>query len=88
MVTEEQIREAAYYLWEQEGHPEGKDIEHYFRAKEILESGQNITLNPYGYTGGQVPSDEAHACQVLPPRKVENPIVVKTSKSALRPRRK
>ncbi|MBI4267175.1 MAG: DUF2934 domain-containing protein [Chloroflexi bacterium] len=37
MVTEEQIRELAYFTWEQEGRPEGKDREYYFRAKKILE---------------------------------------------------
>jgi hypothetical protein len=38
MATEEQIRELAFSIWEQEGHPIGKDIEHYFRAKQILEA--------------------------------------------------
>jgi len=37
MVTEEQIRKLAYAIWEQEGRPEGKDLEYYFRAKKILE---------------------------------------------------
>ncbi|MDP2932468.1 MAG: DUF2934 domain-containing protein [Chloroflexota bacterium] len=37
MVTEEQIRELAYSIWEKEGCPEGKDAEHYFRAKQMLE---------------------------------------------------
>jgi hypothetical protein len=37
MVTEEQIRELAYSIWEQEGRPEGKDLEYYFRAKQMLE---------------------------------------------------
>jgi hypothetical protein len=37
MPTEEQIKELAYQMWEQEGRPEGKDVEHYFTAKQILE---------------------------------------------------
>lgn len=37
MPTEEQIRELAYSIWEQEGRPNGKDAEHYFRARRILE---------------------------------------------------
>ena len=37
MVTEEQIRDLAYAIWEQEGRPEGKDLEYYFRAKQMLE---------------------------------------------------
>jgi len=37
VVTEEQIKELAYAIWEQEGRPEGKEVEHHFRAKKILE---------------------------------------------------
>ena len=37
MPMEEQIRELALAIWEKEGHPEEKDVEHYFRAKQILE---------------------------------------------------
>jgi hypothetical protein len=37
VVSEEQIRELAHSIWEQEGRPNGKDVEHYFRAKKILE---------------------------------------------------
>lgn len=37
MATEEQIRELAYFIWEQQGRPEGKDVEYYHRAKQILE---------------------------------------------------
>ncbi len=37
MATEEQIRDLAHAIWEQEGRPEGKHLEHYFRAKQILQ---------------------------------------------------
>jgi hypothetical protein len=49
MITEEQIKELAHEIWEQEGQPEGKDVEHYFRAKQILEEKENarvIELSP------------------------------------------
>ncbi|MCJ7743187.1 MAG: DUF2934 domain-containing protein [Dehalococcoidales bacterium] len=50
MATEEQIKELAYAIWEQEGRPEGKHVEHYFRAKQILEEQQEaarvIELGP------------------------------------------
>jgi hypothetical protein len=38
MITEQQIKELAFAIWEQEGRPAGKDAEHYFRAKQILEA--------------------------------------------------
>jgi hypothetical protein len=37
MTTDEKIRNLAYSLWEQEGRPEGKDMEHYLKAKQIIE---------------------------------------------------
>jgi hypothetical protein len=37
MVTDDQIRTLAYTIWEEEGCPDGKDLEHYLRAKKILE---------------------------------------------------
>ena len=37
MAKENEIRLVAYNIWEQEGRPAGKDVEHYLRAKKILE---------------------------------------------------
>jgi hypothetical protein len=34
--TEQQIRERAYALWEQEGRPEGRELEHWRQASEEL----------------------------------------------------
>lgn len=36
MSTEEQVKEIAYSLWEQQGRPAGKDWEHYYAAQRIL----------------------------------------------------
>jgi hypothetical protein len=49
MINEQQIKELAYTIWEQEGRPTGKDLEYYFRAKQMLEereSSQVIKLAP------------------------------------------
>lgn len=43
MISEEQIKARAYAIWKQEGCPDGKDIEHYFRAKQILEEEEAAT---------------------------------------------
>ena len=37
MANDKEIRELAYNIWEKEGRPQGKDVEHYIRAKTILE---------------------------------------------------
>lgn len=34
--TEDKIREAAYHLWEKEGHPEGQDDDLWYRAEKDL----------------------------------------------------
>lgn len=44
MATEEKIRELAYAIWEQEGRPNGKDVEHYFHAKQIIEQQEAAVL--------------------------------------------
>jgi len=36
MVHEQRVKELAYTIWLDEGCPEGKDIEHYFRGERIL----------------------------------------------------
>jgi len=43
MPTEEEIRKLAYSIWEEEGRPDGKDVEHYMRAKAILEHKEKDT---------------------------------------------
>ena len=38
MATEEEIRALAYSIWESEGRPDGKEVEHYMRARQMLEA--------------------------------------------------
>jgi hypothetical protein len=33
---EQQVRQTAYHLWEDDGRPEGKETEYWFRAMEQL----------------------------------------------------
>lgn len=35
-LTEDRIRDRAYALWEAEGHPDGRDREHWARAEREL----------------------------------------------------
>jgi hypothetical protein len=44
MITEEQIKELAHAIWEEAGRPEGKDVEHYFRAKKTLEEREKTCI--------------------------------------------
>ena len=45
MITEEEIKKLARAIWEAEGCPEGRDCEHYFRARRMLEEKERVTLN-------------------------------------------
>jgi hypothetical protein len=38
MEREEQIRRLAYSIWEKEGYPEGRDIEHWLKAETLWRS--------------------------------------------------
>jgi hypothetical protein len=33
-MDEQRVREAAYRLWEQQGKPQGQDLEHWFTAEQ------------------------------------------------------
>jgi hypothetical protein len=36
MPTEERIRAIAYSLWEEEGRPDGRNLDHWLRASELV----------------------------------------------------
>lgn len=46
-----EIATLAYRLWEQEGRPEGRDLDHWLTAREQLRRGNAPATN----TGGQLP---------------------------------
>ncbi|KPK47008.1 MAG: hypothetical protein AMJ77_04475 [Dehalococcoidia bacterium SM23_28_2] len=46
MPTEEQIKKLAHSLWEQEGRPEGRDMQHYLAAREILQQREGNRKRP------------------------------------------
>ena len=42
-LLEQRIRERAYQIWEEEGHPQGRDSEHWQRARSEVMAGQGST---------------------------------------------
>lgn len=46
LSKDERIRAIAYSLWEEEGHPEGRDLEHWTRACELVEAEAAETGDP------------------------------------------
>lgn len=38
MIPEDVIRQRSYEIWERDGRPDGKDVEHWLRARRELET--------------------------------------------------
>jgi hypothetical protein len=47
-VTEEQIRTLAFYLWEQDGSPDGRSEEYWAKARQQLGMEGALTPPPSG----------------------------------------
>lgn len=67
-VVEERIRARAYEIWEEDGRPEGRDVEHWIRAVLELARDGTIRLMPDGVlqTDGNA-SDERRRGGTIPP---------------------
>jgi hypothetical protein len=54
---EQRIRERAYYLWESEGKPHGRDVEYWERARELvgMEESAGSALLPNPMTAPESP---------------------------------
>ncbi|HUJ02145.1 MAG TPA: DUF2934 domain-containing protein [Rhizomicrobium sp.] len=47
MIREEIIRRRSYEIWEREGRPDGRSLEHWLRAKGELEAELQGAANPW-----------------------------------------
>jgi hypothetical protein len=57
---EERIRETAYHLWEEEGRPQGRDLEYWERARELvgIEESRGAGLLPNPMTNPMMATGE------------------------------
>jgi len=46
MVSEEAIRQRSYEIWQRQGRPEGRAVEHWLQAKTELENEQKQSARP------------------------------------------
>lgn len=61
--TEQEIQHAAYLLWVENGRPEGRDLEHWLAAKEMLmhRRGRDATTGqPAVEVSGPAPVTTSH----------------------------
>jgi hypothetical protein len=79
MVSEEEVRQRSYEIWQREGCPDGKADEHWFRAKAELEAECQAAIFPWG--GGDCREFVAPRVPISPqPRKtVSRPVPRKGS---------
>ena len=54
---EKRVREIAYFIWEQEGRPEGQADRHWQAAREIVESQDAERKNVEGEPPGDPPAE-------------------------------
>ena len=43
MHHDDEVRQIAYKIWEDEGHPQGRDQEHWFKAEAVWQERQDQT---------------------------------------------
>lgn len=91
----EYIRVAAYYIWENEGRPEGKDAEHWARAAEMLKKApakkaaakpaakkapaKKATAKPAVKAAAKPAAKKAPAKKAAAPKAKINPVPVKSA---------
>ncbi len=56
--AESRIRLRAYAIWEREGRPEGRHIEHWFLAQREIEQETAQTSTAAGISGGESPAEQ------------------------------
>ena len=65
-INEENIRVAAYYIWEQAGRPEGKDKECWIKACEQLFAPKKVKVSVKKPASKKVAAPKAPAKKVAP----------------------
>ncbi|MBC7213471.1 MULTISPECIES: DUF2934 domain-containing protein [Pseudomonas] len=75
-VEEKRIREFAYQIWESEGKPEGREEEHWDKARKLAEA---EALAP------KTPPRKKAAAKPKPTTAVEKPLAVKKPRAVKKP---
>jgi len=52
MYNDEEIRLISYRIWEEEGRPDGRDLEHWFKAEAIWKEQQDLLEHVAEDVGG------------------------------------
>ncbi len=48
MTTHEDVKRLAFELYEKDGRPEGRDLEHWFEAERLVNAGRSPSSSPSG----------------------------------------
>jgi hypothetical protein len=59
--TESEIQHAAYLLWLENGRPEGRDLDHWFAARELLRHHHGRVVAPRHHAPARIPATASSA---------------------------
>ncbi len=62
MQHEQDLRQIAYQIWEEQGHPQGRDLEHWLKAEVVWQERQRNAAPTFRHTA--VAQKPASAVQV------------------------
>ena len=57
LVDDHAIREAAFYIWESDGRPEGRALVHWLRARAAIEGNSDELLDEVEKIMADLPAD-------------------------------
>ena len=86
---DEKVRARAYKIWEEEGHPDGRDEIHWEMARELvaIEDNYRATLKPVSPDGAEAPSGEPIEDAEIAANAGEMPTVVDQGEQKYPPKR-
>ena len=87
-ISEQQIRERAFQIWNEEGRPDGKDVEHWEKARLRLVAGSRPSqaVEPPAQVSAPTKATEAAVGSVAEDRPLNRPRNRPTAKPSARER--
>ncbi len=52
MNYEDRVRQIAYHIWEEEGRPQGRDLDHWLKAESIWQEEEELIEHMAGDVAG------------------------------------
>ncbi|SNS68161.1 DUF2934 domain-containing protein [Antarctobacter heliothermus] len=83
-----QIAQAAFFLWLEEGRPEGQDRDHWFRATEALTASATVAAKPARKPRAKAAAKPTRAATAAKPKAATKTMAAAKPAAARKPRKK